>query len=130
MGLAICRELLFGGLRQANGNIHGINSMYYKHSKIVTHPQVMVLTKRYRTRHLGWNVKHFYAWYRREGGGRSYSWVSKEQKGPAPFGLGILRFMPRCPRIHLAGVPLKMLGFASAQPSLRDLIVAPPFHAK
>ena len=23
----------------------------------------------------GWNVKHYYAWYRRAGGGRSYNWV-------------------------------------------------------
>jgi transposase len=37
--------------------------------------EVLGVTERYRKRHLGWNVKHFYAWYRREGGGRSYSWV-------------------------------------------------------
>jgi transposase len=37
--------------------------------------EVLALTERYRSRHLGWNVKHFYAWYRRDGGGRSYSWV-------------------------------------------------------
>jgi transposase len=37
--------------------------------------EVRAVTERYRRRHLGWNVKHFYAWYRREGGGRSYSWV-------------------------------------------------------
>lgn len=37
--------------------------------------EVMRLTERYRRRHLGWNAKHFYAWYRREGGGRSYTWV-------------------------------------------------------
>ena len=37
--------------------------------------EVIALTERYRTRHGGWNVKHFYAWYRRDGGGRSYSWV-------------------------------------------------------
>jgi hypothetical protein len=37
--------------------------------------EVLAVTERYRRRHLGWNVKHFYAWYRREGGGRSYSWV-------------------------------------------------------
>jgi hypothetical protein len=36
---------------------------------------VLALTERYRSRHLGWNVKHFYAWYRRDGGGRNYSWV-------------------------------------------------------
>lgn len=37
--------------------------------------EVLAVTERYRRRHLGWNVKHFYAWYRREGGGRSYSWL-------------------------------------------------------
>ncbi len=30
---------------------------------------------RYRNRHRGWNVKHYYAWYKRDGGQRSYSWV-------------------------------------------------------
>lgn len=37
--------------------------------------EVMRLTQQYRSRHLGWNAKHFYAWYRKEGGGRSYTWV-------------------------------------------------------
>lgn len=37
--------------------------------------EVMALVERYRGRHLGWNVKHFHAWYRRDGGRRSYSWV-------------------------------------------------------
>jgi transposase len=37
--------------------------------------EVMALTERYRTRHPGWNVKHFYAWYRKDGGARSYTWV-------------------------------------------------------
>lgn len=37
--------------------------------------EVMRLTQRYRRYHLGWNVKHFYAWYRRDGGKRSYTWV-------------------------------------------------------
>jgi hypothetical protein len=27
------------------------------------------------SRYRGWNVKHFYSWYRRDGGQRSYSWV-------------------------------------------------------
>ena len=29
----------------------------------------------YRSRHRGWNVKHFHSWYKRDGGTRSYSWV-------------------------------------------------------
>jgi transposase len=29
--------------------------------------EVMALIERYRTRHEGWNVKHFHAWYKRGG---------------------------------------------------------------
>lgn len=39
--------------------------------------EVVALTDRYRTRHRGWNVRHFHDWYRRDGGKRSYSWVKK-----------------------------------------------------
>jgi transposase len=39
--------------------------------------EVMALTDQYRSRHSGWNVKHFHSWYRRSGGVRSYSWVKK-----------------------------------------------------
>jgi transposase len=37
--------------------------------------EVVALTERYRKRHMGWNVKHYYSWYRRDGGKRSYTWV-------------------------------------------------------
>ena len=37
--------------------------------------EVMAVSERYRTKHMGWNVKHFYSWYQREGGRRSYAWV-------------------------------------------------------
>lgn len=37
--------------------------------------EVMALTERYREQHQGWNVRHFHSWYRRSGGGRSYTWV-------------------------------------------------------
>ena len=39
--------------------------------------EVMALGEQYRSRHMGWNVKHFHSWYRRSGGQRSYSWVKK-----------------------------------------------------
>jgi len=39
--------------------------------------EVVALTDRYQKRHLGWNVRHFHSWYRRDGGARSYSWVKK-----------------------------------------------------
>lgn len=37
--------------------------------------EVMSLVSRYEQRYQGWSVKHFYSWYRREGGKRSYGWV-------------------------------------------------------
>lgn len=37
--------------------------------------EVMALTTTYQARHEGWSAKHYYAWYRRAGGERSYSWV-------------------------------------------------------
>jgi transposase len=37
--------------------------------------EVIRLTQQYQNRHLGWNAKHFYAWYRKDGGVRSYTWV-------------------------------------------------------
>lgn len=40
--------------------------------------EVFKLQELYRQRYTGWNVKHFYGWYRREHHGvRSYSWVKK-----------------------------------------------------
>lgn len=37
--------------------------------------EVQDVVTRYRDRHQGWSVKHFYAWYRRDLGSRSYTWV-------------------------------------------------------
>jgi hypothetical protein len=37
--------------------------------------EVMAVSDRYRLRYRGWNVSHFHAWYKREGGKRSYNWV-------------------------------------------------------
>jgi transposase len=37
--------------------------------------EVVRLVDCYRKRHEGWNAKHFYAWYKKDGGERSYSWV-------------------------------------------------------
>lgn len=54
--------------------------------------EVMAVVERYRSRHAGWNVKHFYAWYKREGGSRSSTWVKnrlQEAFGRAMAQLGI-----------------------------------------
>jgi transposase len=40
--------------------------------------EVLELVGRYKHRHRGWNVKHFYSWYRRDGGVRSYTWVKNK----------------------------------------------------
>jgi transposase len=39
--------------------------------------EVFSVTERYRKMHQGWNVKHYYSWYRRDGGTRSYTWVKQ-----------------------------------------------------
>lgn len=37
--------------------------------------EVMRLEEQYRHRYSGWNAMHFHAWYRKDGGTRSYTWV-------------------------------------------------------
>jgi len=39
--------------------------------------EVMGLTDEYRSKYMGWNVKHFHSLYKRTGGTRSYTWVKK-----------------------------------------------------
>jgi transposase len=48
--------------------------------------EVMALARQYEDRYRGWNVKHFYAWYRRDGGQRSYTWVKNtlQSRGLVP----------------------------------------------
>jgi transposase len=58
----------------------GLDGLIDKRLEQVSHrrapvDEVLALTERYRRRHGGWNVKHFYSWYRRDGGARSYTWV-------------------------------------------------------
>jgi transposase len=45
--------------------------------------EVLHVTEMYSKRHNGWNVKHFYSWYRKDGGSRSYTWVKDrlQEKG-------------------------------------------------
>ena len=40
--------------------------------------EVMALVDRYKNRYNGWTGKHFHAWYKRDGGTRSYSWVKNQ----------------------------------------------------
>lgn len=61
----------------------GLQGLIDKRLEMVSHrrapvDEVMALTEQYRKRHHGWSAKHFYAWYRRDGGGRSYTWVKSK----------------------------------------------------
>jgi len=58
----------------------GVQGLIDKRLSQVSHrrapvDEVMRLVEHYRRRHEGWSAKHFYAWYRRDGGARSYTWV-------------------------------------------------------
>ncbi len=44
-------------------------------SRRVPVDEVIALTDKYKERYKGWNAKHFYSWYQRDGGQRSYTWV-------------------------------------------------------
>ena len=39
--------------------------------------EALRLVEAYQRRHAGWSVKHYHAWYRRDGGTRSYGWVKQ-----------------------------------------------------
>ena len=65
----------------------GLDGLIDKRLEQVSHrrtpvDEVLSVTELYRKRYAGWNVNHFYAWYRREHGGtRSYSWVKDTLQG-------------------------------------------------
>lgn len=48
--------------------------------------EALKVTHRYRSSYRGWNVRHFYSWYLREGGKRSYTWVKNtlQKQGEVP----------------------------------------------
>ena len=50
--------------------------------------EVMAVTDRYQRQHVGWNVRHFHSWYRRDGGGRSYSWVKQRLQAAGLVAVG------------------------------------------
>ncbi len=58
----------------------GLDGLLDKRMSQISHrrapvDEVLRMVDRYRRRHEGWSVKHYYAWYRRDGGTRSYNWV-------------------------------------------------------
>jgi len=63
--------------RYEQGSIEGLSDKRLTQASFRRAPvdEVMAIAERYNSRHRGWNVKHFYSWYRRDGGRRSYTWV-------------------------------------------------------
>ncbi len=74
--------------------------------------EVLALANDYKKQHLGWNVKRFYNWYRRDGGTRSYTWVknSLQSKGLAPKGTKKGAYRTHRERAPLPGMMLHQDG--------------------
>ncbi len=74
---------------RVNYDEHGLDGLMDKRLSQVSArkapvDEVLALVERYNCRHLGWNVQHFFSWYKRDGGQRSYTWVKNElQKAKA-----------------------------------------------
>lgn len=95
----------------------GLDGLIDKRLEQVSHrcapvDEVMALTERYRRGHEGWNVKHFYAWYRRDGGGRSYTWVKSrlQEAGLVEKGQAKGKHRKRRERAALPGMMLHQDG--------------------
>jgi len=74
--------------------------------------EVTAVVDRYRSRHRGWNVKHFYSWYCKEGGSRSYTWVKNalQSKGMVVKAAKRGVHRKRRDRAHLPGMMLHQDG--------------------
>ena len=74
--------------------------------------EVLNITELYSTRHRGWNVKHFYSWYQRDGGSRSYTWVKNclQKEGLVKKGKGKGKHRKRRDRAAWPGMMLHQDG--------------------
>ena len=70
--------------------------------------EVIGLVRHYESRYRGWSVKHFYSWYKREGGQRSYGWVKNtlQSKGAVSKAPRRGAHRKRRPRAPLEGMML------------------------
>jgi hypothetical protein len=69
--------------RYEQGGMEGLSDRRLTQASFRRAPvdEVLAVSDLYRSRHRGWNVKHFYGWYRRDGGQRSYTWVKNTLQG-------------------------------------------------
>ena len=89
--------------------------------------EVLALSEQYQSRYHGWGVKHFYSWYKREGGRRSYSWVKNQLQSASLVkkALGRGKHRKRRQRMPLPGMMIHQDGSTHAwvPNALWDLIV-------
>ena len=74
--------------------------------------EMMQMMDRHRTRHEGWNVRHFHSWYRRDGGERGRSWVKDQlqRAGTVPKSKGRGKHCKRRERTPWPGMLLHQEG--------------------
>ena len=74
--------------------------------------EVIALADLYNHRYQGFNAKHFYSWYRRDGGLRSYTWVKRtlQCKGLVPKASGKGTHRKQRPRAPYTGMMLHQDG--------------------
>ena len=74
--------------------------------------EVMEVVQRYQSWHRGWSVNHFYSWYQRDGGRRSYMWVKNtlQTKGLVLKSVKRGAHRIRRERAHLPGMMLHQDG--------------------
>jgi transposase len=65
--------------RYEEGGLEGLSDKRLTQASLRRAPvdEVMETTGEYRSRYLGWNVRHYYRYYREGGGKRGYTWVKK-----------------------------------------------------
>lgn len=95
----------------------GIEGLYDKRISQASHraapvDEVMRMTEQYRIRYRGWNVKHYYSFYKREGGQRSYTWVKNhlQKKGLVQKAKGRGKHRKRRERSPLPGMMIHQDG--------------------
>ncbi|MBV5329846.1 MAG: ISNCY family transposase [Chlorobium sp.] len=79
--LGVCERTFRRYIQQYEGDgMEGLNDKRLTQASHRRAPvdETIELIDRYRNRHQGWNAKHFYSWYRRDGGNRSYTWVKNQ----------------------------------------------------
>jgi len=54
-----------------------IEQLSHRRASVVTVDDAQALARSLSAHRAGWSAKHYFAWYRRDGGARSYTWVKR-----------------------------------------------------